>query len=145
MTSPLNTSHSSPVKVVGYRLEVVVNRQIVVTLDFSNDTICVVNLVTLQSTVSRVRVKRKKAVVYSSNQKSSSINSKVTMKPSKDGSDVNGSEDPCTFLYSDSDNDVDTVRVDDKGSKPQYVSVQVQGIPTSGIIDNGEDITIVGG
>ena len=38
-----------------------------------------------------------------------------------------------------------TVRVKDKGSKPQYVNVQVQGVPTSGIIDTGADITIMGG
>ena len=55
----------------------------------------------------------------SGSQKSSSVNSQVTMQPRKDGSDVNGSDNPCNFLYSDSDSSVDTVRVDDKGSKPQ--------------------------
>ena len=53
--------------------------------------------------------------------------------------------DPLPFLYSDSDGTVDTVRVSDKGSKPQYVNVQVQGVPTSGILDTGADITIMGG
>ena len=40
------------------------------------------------------------------------------------------SSDPQTFLFSDSDSSVDTVWVDDKGSEPQYVSVQVPGVPT---------------
>ena len=53
--------------------------------------------------------------------------------------------DPLPFLYSDSDGTVDTVRVSDKGSKPQYVNVQVQGVPTSGILDTGADTTIMGG
>ena len=48
-------------------------------------------------------------------------------------------------MYSDSDGTVDTVRVCDKGSKAQYVNVQVQGVPTSGILDTGADITIIGG
>ena len=81
----------------------------------------------------------------SSSQKSGSVNSQVTTKPSEKPSDVSGIADPHTFLFSDSDSSVDTVRVDDKGSKPQHVSVQVQGVPTSGIIDTGTDITIMGG
>ena len=53
--------------------------------------------------------------------------------------------DPLSLLYSDSNGTVDTVRVSDKGSKPQYVNVQVQGVPTSGIINTRADITIMGG
>ena len=30
-------------------------------------------------------------------------------------------------------------------SRPQYVNIQVQGVPTSGVIDTGADITIMGG
>ena len=40
---------------------------------------------------------------------------------------------------------MDTVRVSDKGNRPQYVNIQVQGVPTSGVIDTGADITIIGG
>ena len=71
----------------------------------------------------------------------------VTTESSNDH--LNASEascgDPLPFLYSDSDGTVDTVRVSDKGSKFQYVNVQVQGVPTSGILDTGADITIIGG
>lgn len=50
------------------------------------------------------------------------------------------------MLYSsDSDGSVSAVRVNDRGSKPQYVNVTIQGVPTSGIIDTGADITIMGG
>jgi len=37
-----------------------------------------------------------------------------------------------------------SVRINDKGSKPKFVSVQVQGVSTLGIIDIGADITIMG-
>ena len=51
--------------------------------------------------------------------------------------------DPLALLYlSDS---VSAVRVNDQGSKPQYVNVTIQGVATSGIIDTGADITIMGG
>ena len=54
--------------------------------------------------------------------------------------------DPMAVLYSsDSDGSVSAVRVSDQGSKPQYVNVTIQGVPTSGIIDTGADITIMGG
>ena len=54
--------------------------------------------------------------------------------------------DPMAVLYSsDSDGLVSAVRVSDQGSKPQYVNVTIQGVPTSGIIDTGADITIMGG
>ncbi len=55
---------------------------------------------------------------------------------------------PMDFLYSsDSDeiSDVCLVRVHDKGSKPQCVGIQIQGVPMFGIIDSGADITIIGG
>ena len=57
-----------------------------------------------------------------------------------------GSVDPLLYLYSsDSEGQVDTIRVNDEGSRPQYVNVEIQGVPTSGIIDTGADITIMGG
>ena len=37
------------------------------------------------------------------------------------------------------------MRLADKGSKPQCVKLQVQGVPAYGIIDSGADITIMGG
>ena len=80
-----------------------------------------------------------------SSQKNTSVNSQVTTKPTEDNSDINHLSDPQIFLFSDSDSNMDTVRVDDKGNKSQYVSVQVQDAPTSGIINSGADITIMGG
>ena len=53
------------------------------------------------------------------------------------------------FLHSSSDEETPasakTVRVVDKGSAPQCVRVQVQGVPAYGLIDSGADITIMGG
>ena len=40
---------------------------------------------------------------------------------------------------------MDTLRVSDKGSRPQYVNIQVQGISTSGVIDTDADIIVMGG
>lgn len=57
-----------------------------------------------------------------------------------------GSGNPLLYLYtSDSEGQVDTIRVNDEGSGPQYVNVEIQGVRTSGIIDTGADITIMGG
>ena len=55
--------------------------------------------------------------------------------------------DPMDFLYtSDSDDgNVCMVRVEDKGSKPRIVMVDVHGVPAKGIIDSGADITIING
>jgi hypothetical protein len=52
-------------------------------------------------------------------------------------------EDPLDFLPPDSDGDVKTVRIQDKGSKPREVLVDVQGVPATGVIDSGADITIM--
>ncbi len=57
-------------------------------------------------------------------------------------------ENPLHFLNSSSDsddNDIHMVRVEDKGSHPMCVKVQVQGVLAYGIIDSGADITIIGG
>ena len=66
----------------------------------------------------------------------------MQVKPSGSGVSV----DPVSLLYSsDSEGSVDMVRVDDQGSRPQYVNITIQGVPTSGVIDTGADITIMGG
>ena len=57
-----------------------------------------------------------------------------------------GSVDPLLYLYSsDSEGQVDTIRVNDEGSKPQYVNVDLQGVPTSRIINIEANIMIMGG
>ena len=51
-------------------------------------------------------------------------------------------------LYSSDDSSGDDVRVvklSDKGSQPQCVKLQVQGVPAYGLIVSGADITIMGG
>ena len=40
--------------------------------------------------------------------------------------------------------DIKTVRVKDRGSKPRKVLVDIQGVPATGVIDSGADITIMG-
>ena len=58
-------------------------------------------------------------------------------------------DNPFDHLYSDSDPDdsggVRMVRVNDTGSKSQYIKLIVAGVPTLGVIDTGSDITIMGG
>ena len=59
-------------------------------------------------------------------------------------------EDPLTCLLPDSESDSDgdglkAVTVADEGSKSQKAKVIVGGVPLSGIIDSGADITIMGG
>ena len=51
------------------------------------------------------------------------------------------------FLYSSDSNDgnVCIVRVEDKGSKPLIVMVDVHVVPARGITDSGADITIING
>ena len=52
------------------------------------------------------------------------------------------------ILYSSSDSDsgdVKAIRVQDKGSKPRFARVLVQGVPTYGIVDTAADIMIIGG
>ena len=45
---------------------------------------------------------------------------------------------------SDSTDEVRQVRVIDKGSRPQRVTVLIEGVPSSGIVDSGADVTIIG-
>ena len=56
------------------------------------------------------------------------------------------SDDPLDFLYSSEsdESDVLLIRVEDRGSKPRRALVEVQGVPTYGVIDSGADITIMG-
>ena len=51
----------------------------------------------------------------------------------------------CYSSSEDEAHEVRGVRVTDKGSKPQCVRIQIQGVPAHGIIDSGADITIMGG
>ena len=56
-------------------------------------------------------------------------------------------EGPLDFLLPDSGvekSGVNTVRIRDKGSKPREVLVYMQGVPATGVIDSGADITIMG-
>ena len=75
--------------------------------------------------------------------------SESTVRPEgKSGArQVHSQVDPRQYLYSsDSDEagEVLTVRVEDKGSKPRKVTVDVQGVPAEGVVDTGADITIMG-
>ena len=55
--------------------------------------------------------------------------------------------DPLNYLFSSDseDSSVNTVRVEDKGSQPRKVTVDLQGLPVIGLIDSGADITIMNG
>ena len=58
---------------------------------------------------------------------------------------ITSQENPLAFLYSDDDSDgVRVVRIHDRGSKPRRVAVDLQGVPATGVVDSGADITIVG-
>ena len=52
------------------------------------------------------------------------------------------------LLFSSEDDEspnVDLVRLQDGGSQAQCARVGIQGVPAYGVIDNGADITIIGG
>ena len=50
------------------------------------------------------------------------------------------------FYSSDSkDGNVNVVHIEDKGSLPRKLTVDLQGLPVSGVIDSGADITIMNG
>ena len=50
------------------------------------------------------------------------------------------------FDYSDSEkSEIHKVRVQDKGSSPRQARVEIEGVPTTVVIDSGADITIIGG
>ena len=61
--------------------------------------------------------------------------------------DVVSPDDPVQYLLSSSDSsdEVRQVHLQDKGSKPHCARVNVQGVPTEGVVDSGADITIMGG
>ena len=56
------------------------------------------------------------------------------------------SSDPLDYLYSSEsdEGEVILIRVEDRGSKPRRALVEVQRLPTYGVIDSGADITIMG-
>ena len=69
------------------------------------------------------------------------MTTKVTDQPEE-------SLDPLDLLFSSDSEDEEAIRqvvVTDKGSKTQHARVSVQGVPASGLIDTGADITIIGG
>lgn len=50
------------------------------------------------------------------------------------------------LLYSsDSEGEIHQIRVEYHSSNPEHAHVEVQGVPTEGVIDSGADITIMGG
>ena len=51
------------------------------------------------------------------------------------------------LLYSSDSDDgsINTVRIEDKGSRPRKVAVDLHGLPVQGVIDSGADITIMNG
>ena len=54
-------------------------------------------------------------------------------------------DNPLDFLYSDSDDQMCLIQVEDRGSSVKHASVVVQGVHCKGVIDTGSDVTIVGG
>lgn len=58
---------------------------------------------------------------------------------------VKADDDPLSFLCSDSEEEgVRLVRVEDRGSRPRTVTVDLQGVQVRGVVDSGADITIMG-
>lgn len=59
---------------------------------------------------------------------------------------VSCSDDPMSYLHSDSDEDegVKRVTVEDTGSYPRYANVLVEGVVLRGVVDTGSDLTIMG-
>ena len=56
------------------------------------------------------------------------------------------SKEPLDLLLPDSDEEgIKQVRVNDKGSKAQYVDILIQGVPVTSVIDTEADITIMNG
>ena len=65
----------------------------------------------------------------------------------EEGSGTQVQQELYSCLYpppSDSTDEVRQVRVIDKGSRPRRVTVLVEGVPSSGIVDSGADFTIIG-
>ena len=54
--------------------------------------------------------------------------------------------DPLNFLSSDSDTDgsINLVRITDQGSYLRKATVEIAGVPATGLVDTGADITIMG-
>ena len=82
---------------------------------------------------------RSEAKPPSNTRNSSTVNTRqvVTTKPA---------EDPLDFFLSGSDDEgVKKVELRDEGSVPKCVSVLIQGVAATRLIDSGADITIMGG
>ena len=107
----------------------------------TRDATTVMRLATFQKTEKpRTESKgRSEAKPPSNTRNSSTANTRqvATTKPA---------EDPLDFLLSESDDEaVKKVELRDEGSVPKCVSVLIQGVAATGLIDSGEDITIMGG
>ena len=60
--------------------------------------------------------------------------------------ELSPSKEPLDLLLPDSDEEgIKQVRVNDRGSKARYVDILIQGVPVTGVIDTGADITIMNG
>ena len=77
----------------------------------------------------------------------SSAQTKIPNKPAGVTVVCSDSTVPLDYLLSSSDleGDINMVRITDKGSMPQCVQVEVEGLNAQGIIDTAADITIIGG
>ena len=54
-------------------------------------------------------------------------------------------QNPMSYLFSDDDEVMNVVQLQDCGSQPQKAEVVIQGFPAEGIVDSGADITITNG
>ena len=111
----------------------------------ANVVMCVISQVIWQKIVKPTREQESRGSTTHKEPNKSSTRQITSESNETYDTDEEDSLDPLSLLYSDSEGTVDTVRVSDKGSRPQYVNVEIQGVPTSGVIDTGADITIIGG
>ena len=75
---------------------------------------------------------------------SSNTNQVVTTNAPEEEPDAGVENTLYSCLYHDSPRDVRQVRIQDRGSRPRRVRVGIQGVPTTGVVDSGSDITIMG-
>ena len=48
-------------------------------------------------------------------------------------------------LFDSGEEEVRRICLAYQGSKPQHARMEIQGVPTEGVVDTGADITIIGG
>ena len=80
---------------------------------------------------------------------SSNSTKRVSSEASREGAEVQENDDPLEYLLSGSEDDdkagVKKVQLEDAGSIPKCVSVLVEGVPATGLVDTGADLTIMRG